>query len=285
METLPGNPFPADIAETVGIPVSETRKTGSASRTITPMETDRPLRLFMPGAFAQISASIRAAFARIEPEVELAFHAFVPSGILAGEIRAGAAADLYVSANTRYMDELFVDGFVITPTILAGNRLAIIVRPDGPPIGGLESLLDPSLTVVVPQPQTDPCGQYVAAMFREAGIDRAMQARLANGTLMYSRGSGDLPAFLADGRATAGIFYASEAVALGDAVTVVPLPPDLDFHDRIAFSLGRVCTVEPHSATSTMYRWLLGTGGQELLIAHGFLGRDGLATPPPGSIP
>lgn len=243
------------------------------------MDTQRTLRLFMPGAFAHISESIRAAFARIEPGVELAFHEFVPSGILAREIRAGAPADLYVSANTRYMDELFVDGFVTVPRVLAGNRLTIIGRPDGPPIDGLDALLEASLNVVVPQPQTDPCGQYVAAMFGEAGVDEAMQAKLAVGTLIHSKGSGDLPSYLDDGRAMAGIFYASEAVALGDAVRVVPLPPELDFHERIAFSLGLVVTDDPHPAAMSLYRWLLGNDGQKLLIDYGFLGRDVAATP------
>jgi molybdate transport system substrate-binding protein len=233
---------------------------------------DTLLRLFMPGAFAQISTSFRDEYARVSPGTQLDFHEFIPSGLLAREIRAGAPADVYVSANTRYMDELDRDGFVLAPRVLAGNRLCVIVRPDAADrVQTFADLLEPSLRFVVPQPETDPCGQYIAKMFQEAGVEAQIRAKYEAGTLVNSRGSGDLPAFLFDGRVDVGIFYASEARSLGNAVKTIALPAHLDFHDRITFTVGRIADSDSRAAAEEFVDWLCGREGQELLQAFGFI--------------
>ena len=105
-------------------------------------------------------------------------------------------------------------------------------------VRGLADVTDDDLRLVTPQSTTDPCGRYVVDLFARVGLTEAMAAKEAAGSLVHSRGSGDLPAFLFDGRADAGIFYASEAWALGDRVVTVALGADLDMSDQIAFVIG-----------------------------------------------
>ena len=233
----------------------------------------RLLFCFFPGAFAAMGDEIRAEAAAAFPELELTFHEFVPSGMLAQEIRDGAPADMYISANTRFMDELHVQGFVPAPAHLAGNRLCIIVHPDhASTVQSLSDLAVPEVTLVTPQSQTDPCGQYVVQLFERAGRTETMDAKRDAGTLMHSRGSGDLPGYLFDGRAQAGIFYASETLALGDRVVVVDLPVELDLRDQIQFTIGAVeRDGAQHPFAQPMVDWFLGPIGQTLLEQHGFL--------------
>jgi molybdate transport system substrate-binding protein len=166
----------------------------------------------MPGAFAGLPEELRAGFAAVAPGAALAFHAFVPSGILAREILDGADADVYVSANIRFMADLWRAGLVPEPRVLAGNRLCIIVRPDrASQIHRLEDLTRNDVRLVTPQSATDPCGQYVVELFERAGLTDAMRAKEEAASLLHSIGSGDLPAFVSDDRADAGIVYASEA--------------------------------------------------------------------------
>jgi ABC-type molybdate transport system substrate-binding protein len=96
----------------------------------------------------------------------------------------------------------------------------------------------------VPQSATDPCGQYVVELFARAGLAEAMGAKEQAGALLHLVGSGDLPSFLFDGRADAGIFYASEARALGDRVVTVAPPETLDLGERIVFVVGAVVRPE-----------------------------------------
>jgi molybdate transport system substrate-binding protein len=233
----------------------------------------QPLFLFLPGAFASMGADIQEEVAAALPGTELDFHDFVPSGMLAREIREGAPADIYVSANIQFMNELHEAGFVPDPAPLAGNRLCIIVRPDAAErIHSLDDLTHPDTTLVTPQSQTDPCGQYVVELFERAGITATMHAKRETGTLMHSRGSGDLPGYLFDGRAQAGIFYHSETIALGDRVVVIELPATLDLRDRIQFTIGAVRrngTIDPRA--QPVVDWFLDSHGQALLEQHGFL--------------
>ncbi|MGH2561542.1 MAG: molybdate ABC transporter substrate-binding protein [Thermomicrobiales bacterium] len=231
------------------------------------------LSLFLPGAFAGMADELRAAYRAVDPDAELAFHDFIPSGLLARAILDGAPADVYVSANIRYMEDLRRAGLIRTARILAGNRLCIIVRPDrAAAITGLNDLCRPSVRVVTPPAATDPCGQYVEELFARAGIIESMASKAARGELIHSRGSGDLPSFLRDGRSDAGIFYASEAQALGGMVVTVNLPVGLDLRDRIAFTIGtleRGCA--EHSLAERFVEFAVGTAGQRLLQRHGFL--------------
>lgn len=231
------------------------------------------LMLFLPGAFAGLRDDLTQEFAAVAPATSLRFHDFVPSGVLAGKILAGAAADVYVSANIRYMEDVRRAGLVRTPRVVAGNRLCIIVRPDRAGlIAGLDDLGRDGLRLVAPQSETDPCGQYVVELFERAGLTTAMRRKQQHGELVHSRGSGDLPAFLADGRAEAGILYASEARALGDAVRIVSLPPALDLRERIVFTVGEIHRHgRPHPHAGWFIDYLLGSSGQDLLQRHGFL--------------
>lgn len=229
--------------------------------------------LFLPGAFAGLQNELRRGFAAVAPAADLQFHAFVPSGRLAREILAGARADVFVSANIRYMEEVRRAGLVRTPSVLAGNQLCIVVHPDrAAAVAGLNDLSRGGLRLVTPQSETDPCGQYAAELFERAGLTGAMHRKLERSELVHSQGSGDLPSFLADGRADAGIFYASEAWALGDAVHTVALPASLDCRERIVFMVGVVQRrAQPHPGVVPFVDYLLGPVGQELLQRHGFL--------------
>lgn len=92
---------------------------------------------------------------------------------------------------------------------------------------------------------------------------------------MHSRGSGDLPGYLFDGRAQAGIFYHSEAHALGNRVAVIELSGALDLRGRIQFTIGAVRrngAIDPRA--QPVVEWFLGSGGQALLERHGFLPVD-----------
>src|SRR5262245_44808853 len=172
---------------------------------------------------------LRDGFKTTAPETELWFHAFVPSGILAREILDGAVADVVVSANVHFMADLWKAGLVAEPRVLGGNRLCLIVRLDrADEVHGLNDLNRNDLRIVTPQSATDPCGRYVVEMFNRSSLSDAMKLKERAGTLIHSIGSGDLPAFLFDGRADLGIFYASEAKALGDRVATIMLPDDSD---------------------------------------------------------
>jgi molybdate transport system substrate-binding protein len=211
------------------------------------------------------------AFSRSEPAIRLSFGAFGPTGVLASEILQGAEAEVFVSANWPYMDDLCRAGLVRDPRVVAGNRLCIVVRAgNAGAVGGLASLTRPGLTVVAPQHETDPCGKYVSSLFARAGIAAAMAAKEAAGELFHSRGSTDLPQHVTDGIAAAGILYVSEALSI-PGVEIVRLPAPLDMSDSIAFTIGAVGRPNPASPALRFVDHMTGHEGQQVLAEQGML--------------
>ena len=169
------------------------------------------------------------------------------------------------------MDDLCRAGLVRDPRTVAGNRLCIVV-PAGNAggIGGLADLSRPGLTVVTPQRETDPCGQYVATLFARAGIAPAMAAKEAAGELVHSRGSADLPRHVTDGTAAAGLLYLSEAASI-PGVEVVRLPAPLDMSDSITFTIGAVGRPDPVPVALRFVDHMTGHAGQRVLLEQGML--------------
>jgi len=219
----------------------------------------------MPGAFARLGPRLAADFlADTGQRVELA--AFRPSGLLAHAILAGETADVYVSASVLWMRRLQRAGIVRHWSTLARNRLCLIAR-HGVQINGLADVARPGLVVVAPQAHTDPCGRYVEELWRQSGLLNTMRAKQANGELLRSEGSGDLPLYLEDGRAAVGMLYASEARQLDvTAVKTIELSADEDMRSRIRFV---IAAITPRG--QPFVHWLLGTPGQKRLAASGFL--------------
>ena len=229
-----------------------------------------PLRVFAPGSLAGVARDVPVSFAQAAPRSSVSFRAFAPTGLLAEEILRGEPADVFVSANRRYMQDLVDAGLVLEPVLLAGNRLAIVVGEGGLAYGVtcVADLARPGLRVVTPQSATDPCGQYVVEAFSRAGLAVAMAAKEETGELVHSHGSGDLPGYLARGDAGAGVLYRSEALML-EELGFVDLPPPVDMADAISFWIG-VVGRDPHPLARRFVEHMTGPAGRGLLAANGF---------------
>jgi molybdate transport system substrate-binding protein len=223
------------------------------------------VRAWMPGAFARLGPLLADDFVAATGQV-VEFAPFRPSGMLAQQILNGEHADVYVSANVLWMRRLQRAGCAPHWATLARNRLCLIARPHAS-VACLDDLARAGLKVVAPQAQTDPCGRYVEQLWRGTGLLSSLRAKQARGELLRSVGSGDLPAYLLDGRGDVGILYFSEALQLDPGVLeAIELPPEQDMHDRIRFVIAALT-----SAGRPFVRWLLDAPGQQRLQAAGFL--------------
>ena len=103
------------------------------------------------------AASLTEAFEELDSEARLNF---AGSGDLATQIREGAQADVYASADAEHALDLYAEGLVEQPLRLASNHVVVIV-PRGNP-ARIRSLLDlarPGLKLVMAAPGV-PVGDY-----------------------------------------------------------------------------------------------------------------------------
>ena len=196
---------------------------------------------------------------------------FAASSALARQIAAGAPADIFVSANAEWMDDLETRGLLAAGTrgILAGNRLVLVVA-DGdrashsevstPP--DFDRLLGERGRLAVGDPDHVPAGIYARQALMAWGLWDAVQGRLARADNVRAA-----LALVERGEAPAGIVYATDAEAAGK-VSIAGVLPDA-LHEPIVYPFAIVAGHDSEDARAFV-RYLTGPVAKSILAAHGF---------------
>ncbi|MFC0674370.1 molybdate ABC transporter substrate-binding protein [Brachybacterium hainanense] len=148
--------------------------------------------------------------------VEVEF-SFAGSSTLLEQIRQGAPADVFASADARTMDALAEEEMQGTdPVDFTSNTLMIAV-PAGNPAGvtGLASLAGPGLNLVICAPEV-PCGAATAKVEEAAGVDLAPVSEEQSVTDVLNK--------VTSGEADAGLVYVTDVQKAGDAVEGLAFP-------------------------------------------------------------
>jgi len=97
---------------------------------------------------------------------------YAPSGVLAGQIENGAVTDLFIAANTRWMDYVKEKHLVDVKSIriFAKNSLVFTGRTRKK-VSGMQDLvyLD---KIGLGSPKSVPAGEYAIAAIQQAGLER-----------------------------------------------------------------------------------------------------------------
>jgi molybdate transport system substrate-binding protein len=190
---------------------------------------------------------------------------FAGSDLLAAQIRQGAPADVFASADTEYPRQLYRQGLVEKPRVFARNRL-VLVAAKGSGISSPAGLAAPGAKIAIGDSSV-PVGKYT----------RAVLARLApaerRGILANVRSEepqvSSVIAKVIDGAADAGFVYATDAKAAAGEVRVVRLPERLQ--PEVAYAAA-VVRGGPHLPIARRYlAGLLGGNGAADLRRAGFL--------------
>ncbi len=239
-----------------------------------PARADRPVTIFAAASTMEaVNAVARAYEASGRGAVRPVFAA---SSTLALQIAHGAPADLFLSANTAWMDDLEQRG-VLEPRTridLLGNALVLIAPRESPldleiaPGFALAAALS-ERRLAMGDPAHVPAGIYAKAALERLGVWSRVAGRVAF--------LGDVRAalILVDrGEAAAGIVYASDT-RVAPRVRVVGTFP-ADSHPPIVYPLA-VVAGRRGPAVMALYAYLRGPEARALFRARGF------AVPPSGA--
>jgi molybdate transport system substrate-binding protein len=190
---------------------------------------------------------------------------FAGSDQLAAQIRQGARADVFASADARYPAELHRDGLAGEPVVFARNRL-VVVTPRDSSIDSLAGLARPGTGIVAGDPSV-PVGQYTRAVIGRLPADERV-AILGNVRSEEPEVSSVL-AKVVSGAADAGFVYVTDARTVAGQVRVIDIPqrlqPDIEY-------AATVLTASSHPQLARRYLdGLLRGGGVPALRKAGFL--------------
>ena len=194
---------------------------------------------------------------------------FAASSTLARQIANGAPADLFLSANTAWMEHLEQQGLVeeASRTDLLGNALVLVVPadsalPDGDLTGiPLQALLGDG-HLAIGDPDHVPAGIYAVEALGSLGLwpklsRKAVRAANVRAAL----------AFVESGAAAAGIVYASDAAISRKVRRVATFPADS--HAPIVYPLAAVVGRD-RPAVARFRDFLRGPQAAAIFARHGF---------------
>ena len=223
-------------------------------------------------AAASLTDSLKAAAdaykARTGVTVTLSFGA---SSTLARQIEQGAAADLFLSADTDWMDYLQKKGLIADASRkdLLGNQLVLVAGPNAkaapkvaPHFDLAGALGDGRLALA--DPASVPAGKYAKAALTALGVwdtvaPKVAQAENVRVALEY----------VARGEAPYGIVYATDA-KVAPAVRVVGIFPE-DSHAPIIYPAALTKTVSP--GAKAFLDFLSGKEARAIFEKAGFTAR------------
>ena len=195
--------------------------------------------------------------------------AALASSTLARQIGQGAPADLFLSADRAWMDDLEKRGLLRpgTRADLLGNRLVVIVPAASP----RTTLAPPAVDwreargvdgrLAVAEVDGVPAGRYARQSLQALGLWTAVQDRLAPGDSVRAA-----LAFVARGEAPLGIVYATDAKAEPAVRVVFDLPPRT--HAAIVYPIAETAGSAPGSAD--LLAFLRGPEARAIFAAAGF---------------
>lgn len=260
---------------------------GGEASAVAPSVAPTEVRSDAPSASVAAGAPLTvfgaASLATVLDEIETAYEAAVPgaaltiatdsSAALAAQIRQGAPADVFLSADTtnprKLVDAGLADGDAM---VFAANELAVITPADNP--GGLTTPFDlglPGVRVIAAGdevPITRYATQLVERLAAEPAAPADFAAAYADNIVSREDNVAAVRTKVELGEGDAAIVYVTDAAA-SETVATIDVPEDLEVSASYA---GVVIKRAPHAAAAHAFLdWVAGRDGQAILASFGFL--------------
>lgn len=191
---------------------------------------------------------------------------FAASSALARQIAAGAAADLFLSADEPWMDAVERRGRLVPGTRVAflGNRLAVIQPAGALPIPASVPLRQvlASGRIAMADPDAVPAGKYGKAALQTLGIWDAVAPRVVRGDSVRAA-----LALVERGAAQWGLVYMTDAQASPKVRAFRQFPPSA--HPPIRYPIARLKSATSPDA-EPLRRFLAGREGKAVFARFGF---------------
>ena len=236
---------------------------------IVPCHAAPPLVLAAASLQESLNAAADAWAARRHERPILSF---ASSSALAKQIDAGAPADIFISADEPWMDDVARHGLVKpgTRTSFLGNRLVLVapaatakpvaIRPGFP----LARLLGDG-KLAMGEVSSVPAGKYGKEALARLGIWDAVSGKVAGADSVRSA-----LALVERGEAPYGIVYATDALA-AKTVKVVGVFPE-NSHAPITYPVA-VLTASTSPEAEAFRRFLISGAGKAIFRRYGFIAK------------
>jgi molybdate transport system substrate-binding protein len=237
------------------------------------------LTVFAAASLTDAFEELGALFQRGHPGITVRFN-FAGSQQLAAQLEHGASADVFASADQRWMAQVQRLGLAAgDPVVFAHNRLVVVLPAENPArIQRLEDLARPGLKLVLAADAV-PAGRYSREVLRNLsrrpgfGSDYAQQV-LGN-VVSEEENVRGVVAKVQLGEADAGVVYHSDVTpAIGEKLRVIDIPATANI--VASYPIVVLSTSGAPVAAGAFVELVRGVEGRATLAKHGL-------TPPPAA--
>ncbi len=225
-----------------------------------PAELSGTLNVFAAASLKGTFTELAAQFEQANPKVKVSL-SFDGSSTLVTQIKEGAPADVFASADQANMAKLSDAGLVAgTPRDFASNVLTLVVPADNP--ANITSFVDaakPGVKLVICAPQV-PCGAASASDAKATGLTLTPVSEELNVTSVLGK--------VSSGEADAGLVYVTDAKTAGDKVKAIPL--GLDKPTVNLYPIAEVKGAKAPELAQGFINLVSGAEGQKVLQDAGF---------------
>jgi len=196
-------------------------------------------------------------------------YSFAGSNALATQIRNGAPADVFLSANTEIPALLHQQGFVDAPVNFTRNTLAVVVPKSNP--AGIKTIFDlgkPGVKVVMAAPSV-PVGGYTLQVLRQMNLS----SKVLPNTVSQETDVRSVLSKIALGQGDAGFVYSTDAATVAGDVLVIKVPAWAQ--PKVLYAMAVVSRSGNKPAARAFVAKVLGKQGQATFQRFGFLALPG----------
>lgn len=231
----------------------------------TTLHAEEKLRISVAASMTDAFKDLIKNFSRQYPDI-IIYPNFGPSGGLAKQIDLGAPADLYVSANPKWMDFLLAQNKIVpqSKVVFAYNSLVFIGSKTKINVSSLADL--PKLQRIgIGSPASVPAGQYAKQAMVNIGVyDQLLKA----GKLVLAKDVRQALIYADRGETDGSFVYATDAPLATRAEILFTLPQKL--YDRVIYPMALTPAGMAKHEARAFYDFAISTAAADILKKYAF---------------
>lgn len=222
------------------------------------------IRISVPASMTDAMKEIVTQFGATGKHAQIVPN-YGPSGTLAKQIVEGAPADIFISANQKWMsylrDEKKVDQ--ASEKILAANTL-VFVGMKNPAVTKLADIVNLK-QIAIGSPKSVPAGEYAAQAMAKAGIYKQLEE---GQKLVMAKDVRQSLTYADRGEADGAFVYKTDALMAEKAVILFEVPQDL--YEKVTYPIALTTDGAKDAEAKAFYAFLTGPEAMKVFLKYGF---------------
>lgn len=190
------------------------------------------------------------------------FKNYGASGSLAKQIENGAPADIFISANTEWMEYLKNRKLIATGNVGAFAYNTLVFAGAAGSASSMWDLLKLE-KIAIGSPKSVPAGGYAMEALKRAGIDRGVA-----GNLVMARDVRECLMYAERGEVDGAFVYRTDALSAKQARILFTVPANL--YPRVIYPMALTSVGAKNGGARAFFRYLDSKDAKEVLKKYGF---------------